>query len=82
MPRGSPSDMTELQKERVVALDGGRVTLLSESGSQCGAPPAPPAAAEGMRCGFNLHSQGLRLTQPVAGMSLWLNSPAVKKSLL
>ena len=29
--------MTELQKERVVALDGGRVTLLSESGSQCGA---------------------------------------------
>lgn len=44
--------------------------------------PSPPAAAEGTRCGFNLHSQGLRLTQPVAGMSLWLNSPAVEKNLL
>lgn len=30
--------MTELQKERMVAADGGRVALLSESGSQCGAP--------------------------------------------
>ena len=47
-----------------------------------GKHPSPPAAAEDTRCGFNLHSQGLRLTQPVAGTSLWLNSPAARKNLL